>query len=428
MLSDAYKSGSLDKRRESARELLRQGIATRDDSAARYVLLNDAADMASAAGDGVTVAHAIDELAASFQLDPIDMKIAKLGEAAKNAFTRDAIDGLVACCMLAESSAVIDERYDPAERLAAIADGAADRAKRIDLKATVTERKKELDALRAGAGDYLHARDLLTKTPGDPAASLTAGRFLCLVKGDWDRGLPILAAGSDEALHGLAVKDLENPSDAGQRAQVGGGWWDLASKLTGVMKTQARRRALYWYRLSITGLAGVSRTAVESRLREVQAERLHDLYLSPGLLTEMYEGLKFEKKRVTRIDSQIDFTWKDKPAERMPADNFSVIWTGLLNIAQSGQYTFVIIANNGAAIDLDGAPVFNEDDMARKRNGERITLKLEEGIHPFRLKFWDTTGLAKIRLLWITPGSTTSEVVPVDAFCRDPATASFSQP
>lgn len=423
-LKDEYKGTSALKRREFARELLRQGIDTRDDAAARYVLLSDSADMAAGAGDAVTVSRAVDELAKTFQIDPIEMKAAKLSQAASAAFTREAIDGLFAACLATEAAALVDERYEPAQRLVAIAEVAAERGKRVDLKAAVAERKKELESLRTGAAEYAKARDALATTPGDPAVSLVAGRFMCLVKGDWDKGLPLLAGGDDETLRGLAVKDMENPADAGARAQVGGGWWDLSEKLTGVMRGQARRRALFWFRQAITGgLTGVSRKAVEDRLSEVQAERMREMNLAAGLVAELYDGQKCEHKRLTRIDPAIDFDFKDKPAaDGMPKDNFSILWTGLLNAPQSGTYTFVIIANNGASLELDGTSVFDKDDMQYKRNGERISVRLDEGFHPFKLRFWDGTGIAKVRLLWSPPGGGGGggeTPIPAEVFCHD---------
>jgi hypothetical protein len=418
--ADEYKPAAVAKRKEFARELLRQGLDTRDDPAARYVLLDDAANIAAAAGDAATAARAVDELAKSYQVDPVEMKVLKLAETAKCAFTRESIDGLVAACLTAAEVAVTEERYEPAGRLIGIAESATERGKQVNLKVTVSERKRELEALRAGAGEYALAREALEKKSGDAESSLTAGRFLCLVKGEWDKGLPLLAAGNDERLKSLAIKDIENPADPGAKAQAGRGWWELSARLSGVMRSQARRRAIHWYRLAMPGLSGVNRKAVDDHLKEVQADRLRELNLSPGLVAELFDGQKGERKKLTRIDPVIDFDWQDKPAaDGVAKDNFSVSWSGHLNVLQSGQYTFVIIANDGAAIDIAGVNVFDKGELGRKRNGERFVVRLDEGIHPFKLRFWDATGIAKVRLLWVRPGASSEEVVPRDAFCHE---------
>ena len=43
----------------------------------------------------------------------------------------------------------------------------------------------------------------LQQDPEEPAGeSCSVGRYLCFSKGDWEKGLPLLARGSDETLKG----------------------------------------------------------------------------------------------------------------------------------------------------------------------------------------------------------------------------------
>ena len=49
----------------------------------------------------------------------------------------------------------------------------------------------------------------LKANPGDTAAHLALGRYFCLVKGDWEAGLPHLAQGDDPDLKALAEEDLK---------------------------------------------------------------------------------------------------------------------------------------------------------------------------------------------------------------------------
>src|SRR4051812_33229394 len=65
-LKDYYGRTTVAGRKEAAKELLRQGIDTRDDAAKRYVVLSDAAEVAASAGEAGIVARAIDELTRSF--------------------------------------------------------------------------------------------------------------------------------------------------------------------------------------------------------------------------------------------------------------------------------------------------------------------------------------------------------------------------
>ena len=61
----------------------------------------------------------------------------------------------------------------------------------------IAERTKEIDGLQKTFSEIKEAHDTLTKKPTDPAANLIYGKYACLVKGEWDEGLTMLAIGSD---------------------------------------------------------------------------------------------------------------------------------------------------------------------------------------------------------------------------------------
>ena len=46
------------------------------------------------------------------------------------------------------------------------------------------------------------------KDSKDPAANREMGRYFCLVKGNWERGLPMLVVGNDKDYLDLAKRDL----------------------------------------------------------------------------------------------------------------------------------------------------------------------------------------------------------------------------
>ena len=52
------------------------------------------------------------------------------------------------------------------------------------------------------------AKLVLDKTPHDPGANLTVGRYYCFMKGDWAKGLAMLAVSNDENLKPVALKDI----------------------------------------------------------------------------------------------------------------------------------------------------------------------------------------------------------------------------
>ena len=87
--------------------------------------------------------------------------------------------------------------------------------------AAVRERAQAYEA-------FQNARAALKQDPKDPAANLAVGRYLCLVKGDWEQGFPMLALGSDKSLKELAAKEIQAPVSADDKARLGDAWWDLA--------------------------------------------------------------------------------------------------------------------------------------------------------------------------------------------------------
>jgi hypothetical protein len=108
----------------------------------------------------------------------------------------------------------------------------------------------------------------LAAKPADPSANLAVGEYECFVKGDWPKGLPRLAASSDEALQRLAKLDLSNPTAAAERMAIGNGWWDLAEARQ-QHRDALRQRAAHWYRPIESALVGIDQANVRKRLAQL---------------------------------------------------------------------------------------------------------------------------------------------------------------
>ncbi len=70
----------------------------------------------------------------------------------------------------------------------------------------------------------------------DPGANLTAGKYTCFSKGDWKKGLSMLAVGGDPLLRALAERDLKGPATPEEKASLGDAWREAG----------AIQRAVYW--------------------------------------------------------------------------------------------------------------------------------------------------------------------------------------
>jgi formylglycine-generating enzyme required for sulfatase activity len=91
-----------------------------------------------------------------------------------------------------------------------------------------------------------------------------------LVKGDWKRGVPMLALGSDAALKAAAIKDLRGATKAEEQAAIGDAWWDLAETKQGEERDMLRLRAGFWYRQAGPKLAeGLVGLKIKQRLADI---------------------------------------------------------------------------------------------------------------------------------------------------------------
>lgn len=129
-------------------------------------------------------------------------------------------------------------------------------------------RVAKLAALKSGAAHFLYQAEFLhedqeraSKAYGRVKDSLTtvqtrhddlranadAGRFLCLVKNDWDRGLPLLINGDDRDLKALAELEYKKPAAHKEQLALGHLWWEAAARRDRADGLHYQARARHWY-------------------------------------------------------------------------------------------------------------------------------------------------------------------------------------
>jgi hypothetical protein len=193
------------------------------------------------------------------------------------------------------NTALDEDRHDAALKYLGVAEAAGTKAK-IDKKKleALAARKAEIEKAQAALAAVTSARQKLKETPTDAAASLLAGEHSCFVQGDWQRGLPLLARGSDPVLAALAKRDLALPADPREQQAIGDGWLQVAKKESGRRETHLCRRAAYWYELAQERFpAGADRDGVLQRLQEALA---HDLARPTRLVPGSFQGRTFENR------------------------------------------------------------------------------------------------------------------------------------
>ena len=100
---------------------------------------------------------------------------------------------------------------------------------------------------------------------------------------------------------------------------------------------------------------------------------------------------------MVRNDPDLSFNWgHDAPAFGLPADNFSVRWTRQLRFPATQAYRFVLRADDGVRMWIDGALILDEWHAAAPTAYTR-DVNVTAGWHWFRIEFYEGTGDAYLQ-------------------------------
>lgn len=267
--ADVARAKKAEQKSTLAQKLFREAKQVEDDPASYYVMLREAGELATAAGDAATMREAFGEMGRTFRVDELGMKADSLKRMGAVAKTPDAARSLVAHCMDIADEILVLDRYDIANELGDLAVQLANRSKTPALQKSVKPWRERLTQASAKWNVAEQARMKLEKDPDDSAAHGILGRYLCFVACDWKEGLPHLAKAGNDDLQKAAELDLASPSDPEKMALVGDAWADLAKAAKGEDKRAYQIRALDWFRRSVLKLTGATRTRVEKRIQEL---------------------------------------------------------------------------------------------------------------------------------------------------------------
>lgn len=252
-----------------AEKLLQQSTDPKNEPATRYVLLREARDLAAKAGDLSFAERACDILARDFdvslpalrlgayQLVPIGNELVLTQALTRSAFR------------MVEAALKADD-MDTATALNKIAEAAARKIKDAALIAQATANAREIALHRQEYDKIQSVMRAVEKNPNDAAANLALGKYYCFLNGNWTKGLPLLAKGSDDKLKALADKDLKNPRDTADQVVVGDGWYDLIKAPENASKIHLQIRAYTWYEKALPKVSGLSKSKVEKRVQELE--------------------------------------------------------------------------------------------------------------------------------------------------------------
>jgi hypothetical protein len=366
---------------ELAKKLLVEGIATKDDTASRFVLFRIARDIASQQGDLKTAFEAIDRIGTEFDADVLQLKVDAATLAVKALKTPKDHQKSATLLFPQIDESIFADRYDLAKSFGSLTLVCARDGRDSDQIKSTALKAKEVEEITAAFEKVKHSKIVLDTKPTDSAANFAVGSFNCFVKGDWKRGVTMLALGDNEEIKAAALLELEATPDL---LRVGDAWSKISENLNGLAKTRTQAYAAEWYRKALPGLSGLTRARVEKQLTAFPAEKLGE---SAGTSVDLLAEIDVKRDTVAGDWKKADgalFSLKGNPAlisiphavpseydllievERIKgSDTFAV---GL--VSSKGQFIVSLDSNTvGGRISglefIDGLPAFKNETVKK---------------------------------------------------------------
>jgi chitodextrinase len=121
---------------------------------------------------------------------------------------------------------------------------------------------------------------------------------------------------------------------------------------------------------------------------------------------------------LVRLDNNVNFDWgNSSPDSRLPADNFSVRWSGKIKPSSTASYTFYTDSADGVRLWVNGQQIINNwTAHSTTTNSGKISLNANTW-YDIRVEYQERTSLAVMKLSWST-SSMAKTIIP-QAALRD---------
>jgi len=235
----------------------------------RYAVLQLALHVSPDA-DAAMAIH--DRVEKHFQVDGLRQRASTVWRRSRSARTKAEQQSVARVANQLVSDAVQKGRFDVAVTLSDIAVSAAIKSRDAKLlraakatKSGITKRAAEFNKVKA-------ALAAIKADPTDAASKTIVGEYRCFVIGDWDSGLPMLAAGRNEKLKQIATQELAKLDTSNRRAMLANSWYEFARAQDKSKKIPSLRRAAFWYEQAQQAqppLKGLKRVTAERRSAEI---------------------------------------------------------------------------------------------------------------------------------------------------------------
>jgi serine/threonine protein kinase len=260
------------------------------DNTTRYLMLNEARDLAVEAGEAFLFDRVIASLEEQFQVDGDAMRMELLPKLALKTRLPLASRDVAEVGMLLGEKLAAHDQHDQAKKVFDASLAAARKSKDEPFVKQATERSRRLTSSKQAFDVAAKAQKALETDPTNAEANLALGRYRCFERFDWAAGLPMLARCSDTKLAELAKDSLAAQDDATLALAAADAWWDRA-QASSQQKADLIVAARRMYHIAIPAQSGLPLSRIEQRLGEISKLRSGDKMLPASLDLEICRGL-----------------------------------------------------------------------------------------------------------------------------------------
>ncbi len=161
---------------------------------------------------------------------------------------------------------------------------------------------------------------------------------------------------------------------------------------------------------TVSVLDGIKAKVPDARVEWAKGSTFGGSSGMPAIQASGYRDLRAEyfdnvdlqgPAKLVKNGGTIDFNWVDGPPDpAMPADHFSIRWTGKLVSPKTGDYRITVTADDGSRLWINGAKVI-DDWTEHAARAQEARVHLEAGVAvPFKLEYFEQGGEASVQLGW----------------------------
>ena len=232
--------------RQALVKKLLEAVDISTSTAERYALLRETSDLAAGIGDLKTALSCDDAITGIYKVDESELKLATLATAQHGPKNSTLSHELGVAAMEVSDHALEAGDYDVAVKAARLAENALGTSKDDDAM-RAKARIREVRDIQAQFARIAPLMKKLKENPNDADTYLKVGRYFCFTAGNWEKGFPMLAKGSDIALKDLSELELNAPTNDDAQLKLGDAWWDKATSENLLSAIKCKERASYWY-------------------------------------------------------------------------------------------------------------------------------------------------------------------------------------